>query len=68
MRDVSEGGAQLEVSYPQWLPSRFRLVIEHNGFEAECEIMYRGQDAVGVRFLSPVSISAWGGEPIDGGS
>jgi PilZ domain-containing protein len=66
MRDVSEGGAQLEVAYPQWLPSRFRLMIELSGFEADCEIVRRMENAVGVRFLTPVSINAWGGEPIDG--
>jgi hypothetical protein len=25
MRDISEGGALLQVDHPQWLPSRLRL-------------------------------------------
>jgi hypothetical protein len=54
MRDVSEGGALLEVSYPRWFPARFRLVIEATGFETECEIVHRTDTAVGVRFMTPV--------------
>lgn len=53
MRDVSDGGALLEVGHPQWLPSRFRLTIEVNGFEADCEIVRRMDNAVGVRFVVP---------------
>jgi hypothetical protein len=53
MRDVSDGGALLEVPHPQWCPSRFRLVIEANGFETECEIVHRTATAVGVRFMTP---------------
>jgi hypothetical protein len=53
MRDVSDGGALLEVSYPQWLPSRFRLTLEANGFTADCEIVRRTDGAVGVRFTTP---------------
>ena len=50
MRDVSEAGALLEVSDPQWLPPRFRLIVEANGFEVDCEIVHRSDNAVGVRF------------------
>ena len=57
MRDVSEGGALLLVDHPQWLPSRFRLKIEADGTEVECEVVRRIEDAVGVRFLGPVTIS-----------
>jgi PilZ domain len=54
MRDVSEGGALLEVSHPEWLPPRFRLIIEANGFEGDCEVVHRAEDSVGVRFAAPV--------------
>jgi hypothetical protein len=54
---VSEGGALLLVDHPQWLPSRFRLKIEADGTEVECEVVRRIEDAVGVRFLGPVTIS-----------
>ena len=55
MRDVSEGGALLQVSRPEWLPARFRLIIEANGFAADCEIAHRAADAVGVSFAAPMS-------------
>jgi hypothetical protein len=57
MRDISEGGALLQVDHPQWLPSRFRLRIEADGTEADCEVMRRTEDSVGVRFLTPVTIN-----------
>lgn len=56
MRDVSEGGALLEVRYPRLLPSRFRLVAEAVGFEADCEIAHRSHDTAGVRFITPVTV------------
>ena len=56
MRDVSEGGALLEVSEPQWLPSRFHLIVEADGLEVDCEIMHRAEDAVGVRVTVPVKL------------
>jgi hypothetical protein len=52
MRDVSDGGALLEVSHPEWLPTRFRLMIEATSFEADCEIAHRTETAVGVRFVA----------------
>jgi hypothetical protein len=57
MRDVSENGALLQVAHPQWLPTRFRLVLETDGTEAQCEVVHRTADAVGVRFLEPVAIN-----------
>jgi len=57
MQDVSEGGALLRVLHPEWIPSRFRLIVEATGFEVDCEIARRTDDAVGVRFLGPMSYS-----------
>jgi hypothetical protein len=61
VRDISVGGALLEVSKPLLLPHRFRLHIEANGLDLECEIAHRGDNGVGVRFvgnLSPASVGA----------
>lgn len=55
MRDVSDGGALLDVAYPQWLPSRFRLTVELSGFQSDCEIVRRMENSVGVRFLVPIT-------------
>jgi hypothetical protein len=50
VRNISEDGALLEVAQASWLPSRFRVIIEANKFEADCEIVHRTDNAVGVRF------------------
>lgn len=50
VRNISEGGALLQVSQPAWLPSRFQLFIEVSKSERECEIVHRGEITVGVRF------------------
>ena len=55
MRDVSEDGALLEVSHPQWLPSRFRLIVEAMGIESDCEVVRRTEAAVGVRFAARIA-------------
>ena len=52
MRDVSEDGALLEVAHPEWLPSRFRLIVDALGIESDCEIVHRTTVAVGVRFAA----------------
>jgi len=55
MRDVSEHGALLEVAHPEWLPNRFRLIVEAFGIESDCEVVRRTATAVGVRFASPIT-------------
>jgi hypothetical protein len=55
VRNLSADGALLEVARPSWLPSRFRLFVEVDAFEAECEIVRRTDDAVGVRFVTSAS-------------
>jgi methyl-accepting chemotaxis protein len=56
MRDVSDGGAMLEVGQPEWVPARFRLVIEATGLECDCEVVHRTGAGVGVRFLVPTAM------------
>jgi len=55
MRDVSEDGALLEVSHPEWLPRRFRLIVEAMGIESDCEVVRRTEVAVGVRFAARIA-------------
>jgi hypothetical protein len=52
MHDVSEIGALLEVERPEWMPVRFRLIVEALGIDTECEVVRRTDVAVGVRFAS----------------
>jgi hypothetical protein len=49
--DLSEGGAKVEVDFPEWQPARFHLAIGAAGFDADCEVVRRGDSYVGVRFV-----------------
>src|SRR5690349_2164275 len=51
VRDLSAGGARIEVEAPAWLPRHFRLIVEGT-LRSECEVMHRSADAVGVKFTS----------------
>ena len=53
VRDLSEGGARLRADNPLFVPSQFELLIEQDGFEAECEVVWRVDKDLGVRFTSP---------------
>jgi hypothetical protein len=58
MRNISSGGALLEVGRPFLLPHRFRLHIEVNGLDVECEIAHRDENVVGVRFIGAPAVIA----------
>jgi hypothetical protein len=52
VRNVSQGGALLELSDPHKLPVHFKLVVGADRFEAKCEIRHRTANAVEVLFKS----------------
>lgn len=58
VRDLSVAGARLQVDCPDSIPNTFDLLIELDGFESECEIVWREGKQVGVRFLAEPRISA----------
>ncbi|MBS0240975.1 MAG: response regulator [Proteobacteria bacterium] len=58
VRDISEGGARLQVSQSTNVPDTFELIVELDGLEATCEIAWRKVTEVGVRFLEPVKRGA----------
>src|SRR2546430_3799339 len=51
VRDLSAGGAKIQLEMATWLPSRFRLVMEGT-LRSDCQIVHRSNDAVSVRFLT----------------
>ena len=53
IRNVSEGGALLELDGIASLPARFTLDIEGTGLIVACEARHRGQTSLGVLFLEP---------------
>ena len=51
VRDISDKGARLEAPAAS-VPDTFVLIVELDGLEAECEVVWRKVNFVGVRFLS----------------
>ena len=53
VRDLSECGAHLRVEDTVNVPNTFELIIELDGLEASCEVVWRKNKEIGVRFSSP---------------
>ena len=51
LRDISDTGARLKVSASVTLPDTFELIVEIDGLEADCEVIWRSASEVGVRFV-----------------
>ncbi len=51
--DVSASGARLDVDASAHLPQNFKLLIDIDGSERQCEVVWRNDNAVGVRFREP---------------
>ncbi len=53
VRDLSDAGARLMTTDHRQIPDSFELLIELDGFEADCEVVWRRSDSLGVRFVAP---------------
>lgn len=51
VKNVSEGGALLELPVPRGLPFHFNLVIDCKGFQALCEVRHQSETRMGVQFV-----------------
>lgn len=51
VRDISKGGARIDVDHPSWLPFRFRLIVESQRLDTDCEIRHQQKTSVGVMFI-----------------
>jgi hypothetical protein len=51
VKNLSEGGAMLEVESVVGIPDEFTLVIESDRFKRQCKIVWRLEHRIGVRFL-----------------
>lgn len=52
VRNLSVTGALLELEVPDWMPFRFRLVVESARFDIACETRHKGPNSLGVMFIS----------------
>ena len=50
IKDLSETGAKLLIKDQFLLPSEFTLHADGNGFQTKCEIVWKQEDLVGVKF------------------
>jgi len=53
VRNLSSTGAQLHVEGTVNVPNTFELVIDLDGLEAQCEVAWRRDKEIGVRFTAP---------------
>lgn len=53
VRNLSSTGAQLRIDGTLNVPTTFELLVELDGLEARCEIVWRKDKEIGVRFTSP---------------
>jgi hypothetical protein len=50
VRNISDTGAALEVVTPLYIPDRFKLVVQSDGLNRRCHIVWRKQRRIGVAF------------------
>lgn len=53
VREMSETGARLAVHDAAPIPSDFDLILELDGLRAACQVAWRKQKELGVRFTQP---------------
>ncbi len=58
VRDVSATGARLRAESSVSIPDTFELIIEVDGLEADCQVIWRKANEVGVKFLAAPRIVA----------
>lgn len=59
VRDFSDDGARLQVACGQAVPETFELVVELDGISCACEVVWRKETRVGVRFTdTPKAVAA----------
>lgn len=58
VRDLSARGARLSVTGSVAAPDTFELIVEVDGVEASCEVVWRRGQEVGVCFSAPPQPSA----------
>lgn len=51
LRDMSDGGARLQVAQGSAVPDTFELLIELDGLEVPCQVAWRKPNEIGVIFL-----------------
>ena len=53
VRDISDTGARLRMDCSMSPPDTFLLIIQLDGIEVDCEVVWRKQPELAVAFVSP---------------
>ncbi len=53
VRDLSETGARVVVDDAKGIPDHFELLVELDGLRADCTVVRRKGNELGLRFLAP---------------
>jgi hypothetical protein len=51
VRNISNAGATLDVVTPLFIPDRFKLIIQSDGLNRPCHIVWRKEHAWGLRLI-----------------
>ena len=51
IRNMSDGGACIQVDSPDWLPAKFELMVPLDGWKRACQLQWKSVDRVGVAYL-----------------
>lgn len=67
VRDISSTGARLRIDSKTNVPDTFELLIELDGLEAPCQVMWRKGQEVGVAFVgTPTKVSPTRAQVVNG--
>jgi hypothetical protein len=50
VRSISDTGATLDVVTPLFIPDRFRLIVQSQGLNRPCHIVWRKERRMGIAF------------------
>lgn len=53
VRNISEGGAMLQLSGPLGIPRQFELIMDPGSPRRKCTVRWRTENAIGVSFDPP---------------
>lgn len=57
VRDVSQDGAMLQTTNAFLIPDRFKLFVDVDGLDTECEVRWRRGTKIGVQFLGDQAVA-----------
>lgn len=67
VRNLSPGGALLDLAVPSWMPFQFQLKFADDGSVVDCEMRHKGENGIGVLFQQPLTreqVHARRGDPV----